>query len=205
MIEELFINEYQIQRCESVFDAYLLLHLFREDHVGYLQELVPEFSSFVEEIGRDQGAALHFGHSRVGEVDVGSAVGGREEIYLYDCGLHLEFLGMENVEDGEGIMIGGIGDLVDVDVELLVGDHGIVEGESKGMVAVLLEFIVDLLPSDVDVGCLERNEHQGDIALQFEGVLESGGIEEDVELSGRGDVADMDCSSHGHDFLQLGF
>lgn len=106
-------------RCPSILNSYDLLHSFREDGVHDLQHLVPELCLFVEQTSRDVSCACHFRDSRVREGDVCAAVRGWVGIDFNDCWFYLELLGMQNVEDGERIVVRWIRNLVDFDVELL--------------------------------------------------------------------------------------
>ena len=74
---------------------------------------------------------------------------------------------MENVEDGERIVVGRICDFVDFDIELLQVKHGVVNAESKWMVRVLLEPVIDLLGGYVHVGSFQRNHDQWYVSLHL--------------------------------------
>lgn len=154
-------------RCSSVLNSYNLLHSFREDDVHNFQHFVPELCLFVEQTSRDVGCAGHFRDSRVWKCDVCAAVGGWVGVNFYYCWFYFELLGMENVEDGERIVVRWICDLVDLDVELLQVEHGVVDAESERMVRVLLEPIIDLLGGNVHVGSFQRNHDERNVSLHL--------------------------------------
>lgn len=191
-------------RCPSILNSYDLLHSFREDSVHDLQHLVPELCLFVEQTSRDVSCACHFRDSRVREGDVCAAVRDWVGIDFYDCWFYLELLGMQNVEDGERIVVRWIRNLVDFDVELLQVKHGVVDAESKWMVRVLLESVVDLLGGYVHVGSFQRNHDEGNVALEFEHAFEGCWVKEDIELCCWSGVSSSNCSTHHHNFLDLG-
>ena len=145
------------------------------------------------------------GLPRVVEVDIGAAVGGGEGVYLNEGLGGLEFLGVEDVEDGAGIVDGGEGEFVVVEVHDLELLQHVVDGLGEGDCLVALEVVQHALRRHVLVGHLERDHHEWDVALQPKHLVEGVRVEEDVEFGSRGDVALADRPSHHHDFNDLLF
>lgn len=112
---------------------------------------------------------------------------------------------MQNVKDGERIVVRRIGDLVDFDIELLQVKHGVVDAKAEGMVRVLLESVVNLLGGYVHVGSFQRNHDERNVAFEFEHAFEGCWVKENIEFCCWSGVSSSNCSAHHHDFLYLGF
>ena len=191
-------------RCQSILDSHNLLHPFGEDDVHDLEHLVPKLCFLVEQTSRDEGCAGHLRDSWVRKGDVCAAVRGGIGIDFYDCGLYLELLGMQNVEDGEWIVIRRISKLVNLDIELLQVEHSVVDAKPKRMIRILLEPIVDLLGGDVHVRCFQRNHDERNVSLELEHAFEGCWVKENIELGRRSGISAGDSSAHHHYFLDLG-
>lgn len=72
------------------------------------------------------------------------------------------------------------------------------------MIRVLLESVVDLLGGYVHVGSFQRNHDKGNVALEFEHAFEGCWVKEDIELCCGSGVSSCNCSTHHHNFLDLG-
>lgn len=192
-------------RGSVLLDDDVLLHLLREDIIEDFLHLVPELRLLIFQVGRHEVVALEVDVrlTWVVEVHVGPAVGSREGVDLYERFGGLEFLWVEDVEDGARVVDGRKWEFVVVEVHDLELFQHVVNSLSEGNRLVSLEMVQHALSRHVLVSHLQRNHHKRNVALQAKDLIEGLRVEENVELSCGRDVALADRSSHHHNFCNL--
>lgn len=183
----------------------MLLHLFRKDIIQDLLHLLPKLCLLVLQMSGHDVVALqvHLWIARIAEVAIRTTIRSGESID-FDLGLGShELLGMEDVEDGTGIVNGRKGELVVVVVHYLELLQHVVDGLREWDVLVSFKVIKDVLGGHVLVGHFQRYHHQRNLSLKAQNLIESMRIKEYVKLSGRGDVALSNGSSHHHNLCNL--
>lgn len=120
--------------------------------------------------------------SRPLEVAVGTAVGFISCVHLYLSFGHLNLIGVQDVEDSEGIVDGRVGYFVVIEIHNFELLKHVVDCFREGNIFVPVEMVEDLLRCHILVSDLQRNHVERNVAFQPEQLVESMSVEEDIEL-----------------------
>lgn len=132
-----------IHSVNTSFD--FLLYLLRKDQLQSMFNFLPKFfNRSPNPCGNISRALLLLLLTQLKKA-VGSALRNFARVYFDNCLFEMEFLRMQKVVDRYRIVVRWIWPIIRLYIEFLIMHQHVIEGLSERMIAVVFEFVVDLL------------------------------------------------------------